>query len=54
MAQTPFYRLPYGARRDLLAQQSHLTVQQLAKIAARQRSADADLIENYLTTYGLS
>lgn len=53
MAQTPFYRLPYGDRRDLLAQQSHLTVQQLAKIAARQRAADADLIENYLTTYGL-
>lgn len=53
MAQTPFYRLPYGARRDLLAQESHLTIQQLAKIAARQRTTDADLIENYLTTYGL-
>lgn len=53
MAQTPFYRLPYEARRDLVAQQRHLTVQQLAQIAARRRAGDANLIENYLTTYGL-
>lgn len=53
MAQTPFYRLPYGARRDLLAQQRHLTVDQLAQIASRRRAGDADLIENYLTTYGV-
>lgn len=53
MTQLPFYRLPYGARRDRLAQLAHLTVAQLATIAARRQSGDDQLIENYLTTYGL-
>lgn len=53
MDQTPFYRQPYGARRDQLAQASHLTADQLATLAANRQTTDEDLIENYLTTYGL-
>lgn len=49
----PFYRLSYAARRDHLAQRAHLTVAQLALIAARRQSTDDQLIENYLTTYGI-
>ncbi|WP_203641952.1 hydroxymethylglutaryl-CoA reductase, degradative [Levilactobacillus andaensis] len=50
---TAFYRLPYGARRDQLARASHLTVAQLALLAQHRQATDEDLIENYLTTYGL-
>ncbi|XEA83311.1 hydroxymethylglutaryl-CoA reductase, degradative [Levilactobacillus brevis] len=49
----PFYRLSYAARRDHLAQRAHLTVAQLALIAARRQATDDQLIENYLTTYGI-
>ncbi|MFC6261313.1 hydroxymethylglutaryl-CoA reductase, degradative [Levilactobacillus fujinensis] len=50
---TAFYRLPYRVRRDQLARTSHLTVAQLALLAQRRQATDEDLIENYLTTYGL-
>ncbi|AKP63989.1 hydroxymethylglutaryl-CoA reductase [Levilactobacillus koreensis JCM 16448] len=50
---TAFYRLPYGVRRDQLARASHLTVAQLALLAQHRQATDEDLIENYLTTYGL-
>lgn len=50
---TPFYRLPYADRRSRLATASHLTADQVAALAQRRRSADEELIENYLTTYGL-
>lgn len=53
MDQTPFYRQPYGARRDQLAKASHLTADQLATLATHRQTTDEDLIENYLTTYGL-
>ncbi|MGP4115552.1 hydroxymethylglutaryl-CoA reductase, degradative [Levilactobacillus zymae] len=49
----PFYRLPYGQRRDRLAQASHLTLAQLATVAQKRQATDEELIENYLTTYGL-
>jgi len=50
---TPFYRLPYQQRRDQLAQASQLTAAQVATLAQHRQSADEELIENYLTTYGL-
>ncbi|MGY5339471.1 hydroxymethylglutaryl-CoA reductase, degradative [Levilactobacillus spicheri] len=50
---TPFYRLPYEQRRDRLATTRHLTGAQLAIVARQRQSADEELIENYLTTYGL-
>ena len=53
MTLMPFYRLSYAARRDHLAQHAHLTVAQLALIAARRQATDDQLIENYLTTYGI-
>lgn len=53
MTLMPFYRLSYAARRDHLAQRAHLTVAQLALIAARRQATDDQLIENYLTTYGI-
>ncbi|MGX6429531.1 hydroxymethylglutaryl-CoA reductase, degradative [Levilactobacillus yonginensis] len=53
MGNRPFYKLPYGARRDQLAAQSHLTVAQLGTLAAHRQATDENLIENYLTTYGL-
>lgn len=53
MRPQPFYRLPYEARRQRLATHSHLTPAQLATLAAHRATADEDLIENYLTTYGL-
>lgn len=48
-----FYRLPYRQRRDRLATLRHLTVAQLALIAQNRKTTDEELIENYLTTYGL-
>lgn len=53
MRPQPFYRLSYENRRQRLAARSHLTRAQLATIAAHRATADEDLIENYLTTYGL-
>ncbi|TGD17700.1 hydroxymethylglutaryl-CoA reductase, degradative [Levilactobacillus suantsaiihabitans] len=53
MRPQPFYRLSYENRRQRLATRSHLTRAQLATIAAHRATADEDLIENYLTTYGL-
>ena len=50
---TPFYRLSYDQRRDQLAQASHLSPQQLGTVADQRQAADEELIENYLTTYGL-
>lgn len=50
---TPFYRLPYEKRRDRLASDAHLTVAQLDLLARYRQAADEELIENYLTTYGL-
>ncbi|WP_367295397.1 hydroxymethylglutaryl-CoA reductase, degradative [Levilactobacillus yonginensis] len=53
MDNRPFYKLPYGVRRDQLAAQSHLAVAQLGTLATHRQATDEDLIENYLTTYGL-
>lgn len=53
MSHIPFYRLSYQARRDQIADQSQLTVAQLAAIARHRQATDESLIENYLTTYGL-
>lgn len=50
---TSFYRLPYAKRRDRLARIAKWPVAQLATIAQSRRSQDEELIENYLTTYGL-
>lgn len=53
MSQTPFYRLSYADRCQQIAQRVHLTQAQLAAIVAHRQASDEDLIENYLTTYGL-
>jgi len=53
LSQPPFYRLPYEVRRDQIASQSHLTVDQLVELTAHRQATDESLIENYLTTYGL-
>lgn len=50
---TPFYRLSYEQRRDRLATTRQLTAGQLATLAQHRQAADEELIENYLTTYGL-
>ncbi|WP_125582523.1 hydroxymethylglutaryl-CoA reductase, degradative [Levilactobacillus cerevisiae] len=53
MSQTPFYRLSYADRCQQIAQRVQLTQAQLAAIVAHRQASDEDLIENYLTTYGL-
>lgn len=53
MSHQPFYRLPYDARRDQIIHQGHLTANQQAIVTAHRQATDENLIENYLTTYGL-
>ncbi|WP_225366026.1 hydroxymethylglutaryl-CoA reductase, degradative [Levilactobacillus bambusae] len=53
MGQEPFYKKSYQDRLTEISERHHLTAQETAQLMALANERDGQLVENYLTTYGL-